>query len=496
MHKEQHNYQKPFSAQVNTIIHLGAGSCNELDDYLVERPAHLLLIEADRQLADALEIRTAGYPQVEVINRAVASQSGPVTFHRYNLPDVSSLRRASSSLLELFPGLKATQDLQMEAVDPSALLQPMQLDVDQPNWLVIDLPGEELPVLKVLQQDGLLHFFDQLKLYCSHQSLYEESEPAAIIIQWLQDQGFDLLAEEESHDPDRPCWTLKRNKLQLQYRELKQQLVKLMQANDKQEKLINERQIQVEQLTKARDEQAKLVAVHKAQLEKVNQDKSDQVKLVNEHQAQIEQLTKARDEQAKLVAVHKAQLEKVNQAKSDQENLVNGRQAQIEQLTKARDEQAKIVAEYKAQLEKVKQAKSDQEKRVNERQAQIEKLTKARDKQAKLVVEHKTQLEKVNQVKTNQEKLVNDRQAQIEQLTKARDEQARLAVEHKAQLETANQGKTNQEKLANDRQIQIEKLEQQLAELNQRQPMLDDEFVKAEAQIELIKDILIREKAF
>ena len=91
---------------------------------------------------------------------------------------------------------------------------------------------------------------------------------------------------------------------------------------------------------------------------------------------------------------------------------------------------------------------------------------------------------------------MKNRQAQVEALTKARDEQVHLVLTHQQQSKQEKQRADDNQRQLEQKQEEIEKLDQRLAELNQRLPMLDDEFVKAEAQIELIKDILIREKAF
>jgi len=40
------------------------------------------------------------------------------------------------------------------------------------------------------------------------------------IVEWLQEEGFDLMQADDSDDPDRPLWILKRNQLQLRYRDL------------------------------------------------------------------------------------------------------------------------------------------------------------------------------------------------------------------------------------------------------------------------------------
>jgi hypothetical protein len=102
-------------------------------------------------------------------------------------------------------------------------------------------------------------------------------------------------------------------------------------------------------------------------------------------------------------------------------------------------------------------------RRIGELLAQIERLCKARDEQAQTLAAGKAQAEK----------LAQDRLAQVEVLAKARDEQAKLAAErlrHIAQLET------------------------ELTDLTARQGMLREELIKAEAHVELISDLVLREK--
>ena len=82
------------------------------------------------------------------------------------------------------------------------------------------------------------------------------------------------------------------------------------------------------------------------------------------------------------------------------------------------------------------------------------------------------ELEQIPLTKDEAIKLASDRQQQISQLTKAGYEQAKLF----ADLES---------KLAD--------LELKLAERTQREKLLDQEMIKAEAQIDLIKDVLLRD---
>jgi FkbM family methyltransferase len=230
---------------IHTIVHLGAGRCSELANYLTFQPQQILLVEADPKLAADLEKRTADLEPVTVKCAAVAGNPGPATFLRFTVSEWNSLH-APSGLLELLPGLKMVESLQVTTVSPVDLIQPLKLKAEQESLLIVDLPGEELSVLQALAQAQLLHLFGKIRLQCGVEPLYEGSAPAQQILQWLQHQGFDPETIDTSHDPDRPCWTLRRNALLLRNRELAQQVA--------------EGQATVERLTGQLDEQGQVVA--------------------------------------------------------------------------------------------------------------------------------------------------------------------------------------------------------------------------------------------
>lgn len=121
-----------------------------------------------------------------------------------------------------------------------------------------------------------------------------------------------------------------------------------------------------------------------------------------------------------------------------------------------------------------------------ERDKQLQKLTQERDENAKLADQHKAELDQATQQTTEQQKIAADRQAQLQKVTHERDEQAQLATKHKAELDKAN--KQNQERIT-----RIAQLEDEQAEVTQRQIRINQEMAKAEAQIDLIKDVVLRE---
>lgn len=96
------------------------------------------------------------------------------------------------------------------------------------------------------------------------------------------------------------------------------------------------------------------------------------------------------------------------------------------------------------------------------------------------------------------------------QLTQERDDQARLHLENIKWVESLNlkvkekdleidllkQQTAETQQQVEHWQQKVESMESQILEKNHRQHLLDNELVKAEAQIELIKDVLLREKEF
>jgi chromosome segregation ATPase len=237
--------------------------------------------------------------------------------------------------------------------------------------------------------------------------------PAREILTWLQSRGFDLLEDENNNDPDRPCYTLKRNDFLLRYQNLQQQLIKL--AREKNEMVL-------------------LAANHK--------------KLADERLETINrQSTEYRQQEESLGS----NIQRLTNAFEHKSHLANEQEAKLLQLQKERDELAKLAEERQNALSR---AESDRKKLVEDHTAKTNELSKSL---------------------ADKYRLANEQEAKLLQLQKERDELAKLAEER---LQSA-------EKMAAEHKDHL-----------WRQDQLDEELIKAEAQIKLISDILIREKAF
>jgi FkbM family methyltransferase len=437
MQSTSHRADPYMPAQLDVLVHMGAGRCRELDSHLAAKPKKVLLIEADPQLAEALEARTADLPHVQVTRAAVAGERRAAEFHRYNLPDAGSLQ-AASGLLELFPGLRTLERITVETISAPELIGPLRLDTAQENLLVVDVPAEELPVLQALQQAEQLHLFRHLHVHCGRESLYERSQPASSVVQWLRDHGFDLIDEDDSNDPDRPRLILQRNALALQNRALSLQLIELRR--------------ELEEVAAARDVNAKLLREKAAQIDQLSRSQGEAAGRV---EALLKQLEIAQADAANLKAECGRQVE-----------LINKQVEEIDRLTKSRDQAMAHAETLKKRLES---AELEVNKVATERDQHVKRLTDQ-------FATERAQLEQVaaalKEELSQSKKLVEDRTKQLSDVTAA---------------------KTAAEKLADTLQQKVKRLETENAEITARQRIMNEELVKGEAQIELIKDLLLRE---
>lgn len=164
-------------------------------------------------------------------------------------------------------------------------------------------------------------------------------------------------------------------------------------------------------------------------------------------------------------------------------------QAHLDAVSQAKAVADLTAADRASQIERLNQGKAQAEQAANERAAQIEQLTGVRDEQAALAAERVTQLQALTQAHDERGRLHEHAARAAESLHEAN---AKLKAESVA-LHGAND--ELRKKVENLEAAHAE-MRQQVADSDTRQRLLDNEILKAEAQLELIKDVLIREKNF
>lgn len=161
---------------VDAIVHIGAGRGRDLDDHLSTGARRVVLVDADRIAAAALQglVHTASQSgrAVEVIEAAVAGEKKNAQLCIYNLERVSSICEPASALNETYPGLRVLRSATLQTLTAATLIESLRIDPYQENSLVIDAPGEELSILQNLADQGMLSTFSRISINASRQPLY------------------------------------------------------------------------------------------------------------------------------------------------------------------------------------------------------------------------------------------------------------------------------------------------------------------------------------
>ena len=247
-------------------------------------------------------------------------------------------------------------------------------------------------------------------------------------------------------------------------------------------------------LTAARDEQENLASERQAALTALQIQRDNLAQEKSKLKADNAELARARDELSiQLDTEAKAKAEALSRC--DAEALAQCELLAKEQaaLAAARDEQANLATERQAALTALQTQRDSLAQEKSKLIAVNAELARARDElAAQYDTESKAKAEALSRCDA-EAKAKAEAIAQCELLAKeqaalaaACDEQAKLATDRQLALSSQQQDSTS--KLQ-----RIQQLEADNHEYGVRQQMLQEELIKAEAQIELIKDLLLRE---
>ena len=446
---------------LHSAIVIGAGNGSQLPGWRQLTASQLMLVEAHPRQAEELARRLRGDQGEHLLTLAVTADEQPMaTLQPLNNLAYSSLN-AAIGLFEHYPNLRSGEALQVPARSLGQLLAEQALDEQQPHLLLLAAPGQAMQLLQGTPA-SVLQAFTWLLIECSSEPLYRGDAGASDISAWLQGLGYDLVASDPDAIYPQSQLLFKRNSSAVERLRLSSEVAEL----------------RLQQVHTAQTSQQQIAALQQ-QVQQRDAALVEQTRLANERQTQIDMLAK---EKSELATAHNALAKDkiaLGVARDEQTKLANERQAQIEalahekaELTAARD----ALAKDKIALT---QARNEQTKLASERQTQIDALAKEKSELATAhdaLAKDKTELTKTRDEQT---KLANERKAQLDKITAERDQVQKSVAEQKKSLDNAQQ--------------QIKTLENETSESQQRQQLLQEELVKAEAQIELIKDLLLRE---
>ncbi len=156
-----------------------------------------------------------------------------------------------------------------------------------------------------------------------------------------------------------------------------------------------ETQNKIKELIRKLDE--KLAADCQDRLKALMKDRNEKIKQLTDLQTQVEQLTKACDEQTKLADDQKSEIETLKKAFAAKVEESNAHQNRIAELANARHEKAKLAADRKSEIETLKKSFAEKVEESKAHQNRIAELANARDEKAKLAADRKAEIERLKQ---------------------------------------------------------------------------------------------------
>ena len=465
-----------------TLIHIGCGAQPDLAAY--RRLAdQMWLIEADADAVAALEPLVQDDAQLH-LRHAVVDVSGRVApFYRYSLPWANGLEALDQATQRLYPSLRCLTDdeVKTEAVDAlvsaclgqaanASLGAAEESGAGEAHLLILDVGRHNAALLQALEHGGMLAHFTTVVVVPAHRREAPVDVPHSLCGQVKAPVGLVL--------PDHAQILMRHPLLQLLQR-AQAQLDSLTAAHQRLTAARDARAHETAALTTERDALAQAKQTLAAERDQLIQAKAAADQFAAEHRTQLEaltaqreQLTAARDmlalEKAALITERDvlacakqtltAERDQLAQAKAAADQLAAERQTQLEALTAQRQQltaASDVLAQEKAALTTERDVLAQAKQSLSAERDQLVQANAAADQ---LGAERQTQLAALT--------------AQPQQLTAARDAPAQETAALTAERDT---------------------LKRAISEGQQRKMLLEDKLIKAEAQIELIKDLLLRE---
>ncbi|MFF7061228.1 hypothetical protein [Pseudomonas sp. NPDC008258] len=488
---------------LDTSLIVGAGTGSQLGDWRQLGCRQLLLAEAHPRLAEELGRRLRHDQGEHLLAVAVTGDEQLVaTLQALNNLAYSSLNQAAD-LFTYYPNLRRDEALQVPARSLEAIVAEKALDGRHPHALLIAAPGQALQLLQATQA-ATLHTFSWVIIECSSEPLYQNDASASEIIAWMDSIGFELVTDNPDAIFPQSQLLFERNATRLAQHRLHSEVAQLRSqsssaAQNSQQQLEElEQQLQQrdetlleltglaseqkQQLDELAGENARLFSAceaMEAQQGELHQALQEQVGKANAQQAQVDAIGIERDQLASACEALRQQHAALTTAYEQQASQIDDLRAELATLTSRNSELALINEALENQRAELAGACQTQAQLADERQARADALGTTASELAgerDALAKDNARLTETCQAQTRS---AGEYKAYLDKVSEQRDQLQKALAEHKDTLEV-NQG-------------YVHTLEREAVEYQHRQRLLEEELVKSEAQLELIKDLLLRE---
>lgn len=468
-----------MNSQFSHLVWLGAGTASEPAN-IVNIAEHVTLIEAREAAYQHLKKKNT-QTNVDIKQQLVCVTSDSALFTEYNLAEYSAVNPATG-LKTLFPGLRKVGAEQLTSVAITDTIDELSLSGNN-NALVIDIPDINLALLQAIQQSKQISLFKNIYIHTALEPLYKGSSTSADLIAFMESCGYDLL-QKNDQDPELPWLTFFANPLWATLQKTRDNLAAEQQAKTDLEKELAKSNLALTTLQHTND-------TLKKELEKANQDLTAQQQAKEAFRKELEKAKQVSADQLQSKETLNKELEKTKQDLTAQQQAKEAISKELDKTKQDLTAQQETKEVLNKELEKTKQdlATQQQAKETFSKELDKTKHDLTAQQQAKESVEK--ELEKAKHDLTTQLQAKEALNKKLEENQKSNNEHAKQLIKAQADLEQVSKQATNRA----DKIVQLEKVNRRLHEtseqLEKRQQVMQQELLKAEAQIDIIKELLL-----
>lgn len=276
--------------RLGTILHLGAGFGADLPACLASRARRIVLVEPAPEAQAALRGAAAGDARVRILPVAVAAEAGPALLREVSFAALSSLQAPAPALHALYPGLRKTGAVPVEARPLATLLSDAGIagEDDAPAVLIVDAPGVESTIVADLLRLTPDNRPAHVVLRAGAEAFYEGGQPFADLRAALVAGGYQIEAES-AEDPDFPEAHLTLDARALELQELRVRLAELEAARTAEAAARTAAEGRAEELSQR-------VSALKAEVEARKSEREEHKGRAKELEAQVKALKAEREE--------------------------------------------------------------------------------------------------------------------------------------------------------------------------------------------------------
>lgn len=154
-----------------SVVHLGAGLCNEFEIYKSIGANRIIFVEPDPKLAVLAKNRFKDNDEVTVLECAIATEAGQETLNVTDKPDFSSLL-LPDELLNFYPKVSVIDKVEVATLTLGDLIEKAKISNETDSLLITEIQGMEDELFPLISE-GVLHKFKWIIIRTSKNNLYK-----------------------------------------------------------------------------------------------------------------------------------------------------------------------------------------------------------------------------------------------------------------------------------------------------------------------------------